>query len=281
MRRSHDRASARQLQRRVAYFMRTRAFDRDQVATFAAEAGKIGSVYIIGGMLRDLHLIGNKAFYSDVDFVIHGCSATELENFMSRYDSRRNRFGGYKASLPRWSVEMWRLEDTWALQAGHCQIRAIEDVRNATFFDWDSILYDVARSRLILGDDYFTKLRNKIIEVQLPHNPNPLGNAVRALRYACKWNAVLGPRLARHVLRQIVDNSWDRLRAYECSSFVSSLLHQLDGTEVERQLRKYDLYGGAHNLSIIKSASTPELPLASTDQQLAFSFTSADGEIAA
>lgn len=256
---------ATRLKKRVEYFLSTDVIGRREVRHFAHEAGNIGQVHIVGGMLRDLYLAGNRGFNSDVDFVIGSCSASEFSQFMIRRGGIPNRFGGFRLKLDRWSVEMWRLEDTWAHQQGYCSVSSIEDVANATFFDWDAIFYDVARRRLIVEDDYFTRIRNRILELRLADNPNVMGNVVRALRYVARWNALLGPRLARLILRELSSRYWEDLVSYEAASFKSRYLPNFDGSELIQQLRRYDRTGCVNDLQIRSRLYQPPLPLLSQE----------------
>jgi hypothetical protein len=251
---------AERLKRRVLYFLHSKAYGRQEVWQFANRASRIGEVYIIGGMLRDLHLAGNGAFCSDIDFVLSGCSEAEFAQFMLDLGGVPNRFGGYRVSLRKWMVEMWRLEDTWAHRAGHCSISAAQDLAKATFFDWDAILYKLAEEQLIVEPGYFNRLGSRVLEVRLLHNPNQFGNVVRALRYAFKWNAIFGPRLARLVLRYIVDMKWESLIKYEEAAFRARYLPLLDGLEVERRLRRYEKTGNVSYLGIQSREGQLALP---------------------
>lgn len=266
--------TAAQLKRRLDYFFNSRAYDRHEVAEFARRAAERGHLYIVGGMLRDLCLAGNRGFFSDVDFIIEGCSPREFQTFMASLGAQQNRFGGYRTKFRRWTVDIWRLEDTWARKAGFCKVETVQDVAQATFFDWDAIFYDFAKKEIITEDDYFSRLKNRVLEVRLASNPNLLGNVVRALRYANKWHAIFGPRLARLVLREIVNSGWDKLVAYEAATFADRQLPSLDGEEIEQRLRRYDRTGKPSDLKITQTDAQLTLPLVGRCQeaQLALPF---------
>jgi hypothetical protein len=210
---------ALRLKRRADYFLTSPNFGRGEVTRFAEEADKRGRVFIIGGMLRDLVLGGNRLFSSDVDFVIDNCSWNEFTKWMHSLDGEPNRFGGFAVKLGKWKADMWLLEHTWAKQEGYCDIREPVDLLNATFFDWDAIMYDIRLRKPIIEQDYFERISSRIIDIRLLANPNPLGNAIRALRYAYRWSAGFGLALSEHVLRQIIDHEWDQLVKAEYKSF--------------------------------------------------------------
>jgi hypothetical protein len=148
-----------------------------------------------------------------------------------------NKFGGYGISLNRWKVDGWPLERTWAAVAGHVAISGLHDLVDVTFFDWDAILYSVANQKLVWGRSYFDRVRERVIDINLEPNPNPLGNAVRALRYAYRWDAALGKRLAAFVAKQIRDNGWGTIVAIERNSFPNPVLSGLDSDAIVSALR--------------------------------------------
>lgn len=157
----------------------------------------------------------------------------------------------YGLTLQRWKVDIWQLERSWALVNGYCAIRSAADLRFATFFDWDSILYDVNEQRVICTPDYFERIRRRVIDIQLEQNPNPLGNAVRAIRYAYRWNAKLGPRLAVHVLRQITRSGWDALVEVEKAAYPRRYLPHVDRDDTVQQLQLFEARGCFGDVEIV------------------------------
>jgi len=111
-------------------------------------------------------------------------------------------------------------------------VSSLRDLVDATFFDWDAVLYDVATRKVIAQKGYFERIQRRVIDINLAPNPNPLGNAVRALRYAYRWDAALGKRLVAHVAKQIQDHGWDALVASEHRSFATSVLKAINGDAV-------------------------------------------------
>lgn len=227
----------KRLKQRADYFFSASARSRDEVARFAAELLEIGPTVAIGGFLRDLFLSGNRDFRSDVDFVVDPVSMAEFDRFADRLQARRNRFGGYSIDLSRWKVDVWPLERTWVAVHGHASVDRLADLVNATFFDWDAVLYDVRTHNLVASDSYFDRIRNRVLDINVAPNPNPLGNAVRAIRYAYRWDATFGPRLAEHVARQIADHGWGALLDSEKAGFSHKILPLLDGEAIFEAVR--------------------------------------------
>lgn len=225
------------LKRAADYFFSTEAKDRGEVARFAEWLTCFGETVVVGGMLRDLCLSGNGSFSSDVDFT---CCPEDLRAFdraLIERGARRNRFGGFSLVLSAWKVDVWPLQRTWADVEGHVTVRRLEDVLLATFFTWDAILYDCESKRLIHSDRYFDDLKRRLLDINLRPNPNPSGNAIRALRYSYRLKAHLSPRLSAFVLAAMDNLSWGELVSRECASFSSSVLRSLDPSVVVETLR--------------------------------------------
>ncbi|MER0240074.1 hypothetical protein [Fulvimarina sp. MAC8] len=233
---AHPHSDENLLRRRAAYFFTTDRRGRREVRDFAASLSMMGECAVVGGMLRDLCLGGHRAFRSDVDFVADVEDLPAFDRAMERLGATVNRFGGYGVKLSQWQVDVWPLQRTWAKCERYAEVRCIDDVLNTTFFDWDAVLYYPSTGRVAAKECYFGRLRDRLIDVNLQPNPNPVGNAVRALRYACRWNARLAPKLAEHVGRQVRACGWEALVLAEKRSFRTRYLHTLDAGEVRLRL---------------------------------------------
>lgn len=231
-------AEERVLRERARYFFTTPMRGRPEVGAFAAELRRRGDCAVVGGMLRDVLLGGNRAFRSDVDFVADVDDLEEFDRWMAGFGARTNRFGGYALSLSRWNVDVWPLRRTWAARNAGVRVDSIDDILGTTFFDWDAIVYRPHTARVTARADYFDRIRTRVLDVNLLPNPNPLGNAVRALRYACLWDARLAPKLAEHVERELTDAGWERAVGVEAASFGSLYLRYLDPAAVMERLRR-------------------------------------------
>ena len=183
----------RQLESRIQYFFRSRYRGREDVRNVLRDLRRHGRLVLVGGMLRDLALFGNAGFRSDLDFVIAPYDLSGFEKHMESIGARVNRFGGYALPSRKWQIDVWPLERTWAHVAGHARVRTIGDLRGATFFRCDAILYDLDYRKLRAAPDYFGELTKKVLEINLRPNPNPKGNAVRAFRYALMKGFRWGP----------------------------------------------------------------------------------------
>ena len=204
----------------------------------------LGEVALIGGAIRDLARAGRGGFASDLDFVVHGSSRAVFHKSMAAMKSAPNRFGGYGLKFHQWKVDVWHLEDTWARTAGLRRVDNISDLLQCTFFDWDSVVFDLKTGQLIFDDTYLVRLESGVMDVCLEDNPNPSGSLVRALRRAALWKVRFGPRLSlfsKHYLRTL---DWDDLVKRDRSAFGHAVLAYLDRADIMRRLESVDIVMG-------------------------------------
>ena len=116
-----------------------------------------------------------------------------------------NRFGGFRFQGPPWEIDVWLLEDTWANRKGHVEVKEFADLLEATFFNCDAVIYDPSSRKIVAKPSYFEDLYGRVLEVNLEPNPNPVGNAVRAFRYAAEKDFRWGPRLCRFISEVLED----------------------------------------------------------------------------
>jgi hypothetical protein len=227
----------RRLRRRLKYFFSRPGFANAELDSFTRRAKAYGELAVVGGLVRDLWLGGVRKFRSDVDFVIHPRNLAQFDAMMAEEGATLNRFGGYRLSLERWKVDIWPLQRTWAAVAGHRRVDSFEDLLGVTFFNWDAAVYSLTEYKLLTSRRYFDNLDARTLSINLEPNPNPLGNAVRALRYAYRWRAQFTRDLAAHVLRAIDENGMDTLLKAEFQSFSLPLISPSALTVAQERLR--------------------------------------------
>ena len=227
------------VEHRLAYFFRSPRRWRGEVHDTVRELQKFGTVMVIGGLIRDLTLHSNLEFRSDVDLVVNPRKLAMFEAYVEERGGKKNRFGGYSWSSSHWRFDVWSLKSTWAHQAGHVKVQEFRDLLNVTFFDCDAVLYDLQSKRLLTKRRYFDNLQHRIVEINLLPNPNPLGNAVRALRYAVTKDFRWGPRLARFVAQQLSEYDWQEVSSREEKAFGTTYIRRMDQRGIERKLQGY------------------------------------------
>ena len=76
-----------------------------------------------------------------------------------------------------------------AIREGLVEYHGIESLTETTILNWDAILLNWRTKRIICNPDYFLQIRNRVMDIVLTENPNPLGAAVRAFRHLCLKDA--------------------------------------------------------------------------------------------
>jgi predicted nucleotidyltransferase len=235
-----------QLRKRVHRFLHSPTHARVEVLETLSRLNQFGRVFVFGGAVRDLAIYGNREFPSDIDIVVESADEELMSACMSEMSALRNRFGGFRFATTKWKFDVWRLEDTWALREGHVSGRTAEALLATTFFDWDAIAYDFTNRQLLVRDDYFDRLQIGIVDINLEPNPNPVGNAKRALDIYRRGSAALAPRLAAFVATAartwISSSSFERPR--EDSSGVKAYLEDFEsscGQPVRRRVEQLRL----------------------------------------
>lgn len=198
--------------------------------------GMLGEVGLIGGAIRDVARAGRRGFTSDLDFVIYGTDHSAFSDAMRRVAAVPNKFGGYALQFHHWKVDVWHIDDTWAKTAGHRVVTDPRSLLECTFFDWDSVIFDVKNRCLIAEDDYTNRLKTGVMDIRLEPNPNPEGSLIRALRRAAHWNVKFGPNLTKFASEQLRSTSWDYLIQIDERAFPTSVMKFIDRDDLLRRL---------------------------------------------
>lgn len=191
------------LKKKVSRFIKKHYRGSIDCRDFLENACQYGQVAVVGGVLRDLYLYGDKEFNSDVDFVISSTDPEGFRSFLQGRDANRNRFGGYELTTGRWKTDIWFLEETWVHTEGYRTINTFEDLLESTFFNWDAIYFDYKKKRIACSKNYFKNIEARLLDINCVHNPNPIGNALRALIAIKKHDAVLAPALVGFVVNTL------------------------------------------------------------------------------
>jgi len=191
---------------------------------FITDAMPEGDVYLFGGVLRDLALLGRSGFSSDIDTVVEG----DWENCVKYLDSlgaRRNKFGGYRLEVAGWPVDIWNAKETWAIKNGFVQYKGIASLTETTVLNWDAILMNWRTRSFICRPFYFEQLRARILDIVLEENPNPLGMAVRVFRHLCLKDAKqLTKKAARYLADCTKKYDFSTIMRHELESYGNSVI---------------------------------------------------------
>jgi Nucleotidyltransferase domain len=192
---------------------------------FLSDALPDGDVYLFGGILRDLALHGQRGFNSDIDLVVEG-NWPNCVTYLSKLGAQRNKFGGYRLTLAGWPIDIWNAEETWAIREGLVPYHGISSLAETTVLNWDAILMNWRTKVFVHRHTYIEAVRERILDVVLQENPNPLGMAVRVFRHLCLKDAKKITKSAAEYLAKCAHTyRYQELQNAELQSYGNSAIH--------------------------------------------------------
>lgn len=233
----------RAAKKRIRRFFDEPMAERSAVVRFINELSVCAEVFIFGGALRDISLLGAPHFNSDVDTVVQVHDNDVFMDILARHGALQNKFGGYRIRLQRWNFDVWELSKTWAFSEGLVKNRGPLSLLETTFFNWDAILYDWQSGALHHAPKYFPDMSGKYLELVLQKNPNTIGALVRTLRILDRSDEITaGPNLSAFIVGQLYKTSdWDIL-SYEARSFTRKWLSRETLASIRARGRDWDGY---------------------------------------
>ncbi len=207
---------------------RTRARPPKDIANFIDSilyTMKFGDIYLFGGILRDLALMGRRGFSSDIDLVIDG-DWESCEIKLISLKAHKNKFGGYRLEISGWPIDIWDAKKTWAIREGLVKYDSISSLVNTTVLNWDAILMNWRTQEFICNDEYLSELKNRTMNIVLKNNPNPLGMAVRVFRHLCSKDA-------RSITSTVVEYLADSTSKYALKELKESELFSYGNSLIE------------------------------------------------
>ena len=228
------------VKKRIQYFLSSNYRGRGEILrNLLPRLKNFGPVVVFGGLVRDLALFGNRKFCSDLDLVIDTSDLDGFHNYMLSIRAKFNRYLGYRVVIGRWPVDIWPLQNTWAHREGHVEIKEFKDLLDTTFFGCDAILYDISKNKLVSNRGYFEEMSKRLLDINLLPNPNPIGNSVRAFRYAIDKKFIWSYRLSRYIAERIDELGWSALIEHEWKSYKTKYIEELDRHKFEKELSCY------------------------------------------
>lgn len=191
---------------------------------FITAAMPDGDVYLFGGIIRDLALLGRKGFNSDIDLVVEG-NWSHFVSYLESLNAHKNKFGGYRLMVGEWPVDIWNAEETWAIKQGLVQYKGIASLTETTVLNWDAILMNWRTRSFIYRKNYFEDMKSRVLDIVLEENPNPLGMAVRVFRHLCLKDArKISQSAAKYLAKCTQKYSYDEIKNCEISSYNNSVI---------------------------------------------------------
>lgn len=191
---------------------------------FITDALPDGDVYLFGGVLRDLALLGRKGFNSDIDIVVEG-NWSNCVTYLESLGAHKNKFGGYRLEVAGWPIDIWNAKETWAIKQGLVQYKGIVSLTETTVLNWDAILMNWRTRAFIYRKNYLESIKSRVLDIVLEKNPDPLGMVVRVLRHLCLKDAKkITSSAARYLANCAKTYSFDDIKNREVLSYGNSVI---------------------------------------------------------
>lgn len=175
-------------------------------------------IFLFGGLLRDLTLLGSSARPRDVDLVIDGNTSDEALEDLSRFVERRTRFGGLQLMIMETEIDVWPLRSTWAFQHLGLAHPTPEDLTRTTFLDVEAVIAELSlessQSKKISDHGFFRAIANHTIDINFIENPFPILCLARSLDLADRLRFAIGPRLSQF--------AWDCFQSVSVKEFATA-----------------------------------------------------------
>jgi hypothetical protein len=203
---------------------------------------------IFGGALRDLMVFGNSEAPRDVDVVVSGVAAADLERVFEDVIHERTRFGGLRLRTKGWLIDIWSLSDTWAFRQAGVMKPTFSELVHTTFLNVEAIAADIAtrrgRSREIYTLGFFEAIERRVLDINFEPNPYPALCVVRSITTALRLKYSLSRRLAEYILRHAGAQPLEQLMKAQESHYGQVRIQQVRMLEclnsIEDQLRTKD-----------------------------------------
>ena len=182
-----------------------------------------GDIYIYGGMLRDIALLGIDGFTSDIDLVVESDWETVSKELFEK-GGELNKFGGMRIAIDGLDhpIDIWDAKNTWAFKNNYLVYRDISSLLDSTMFNWDSILMCWKTKSIVHSEKYFEDLNNRHLDLVFAENPNPIGMLVRAFRHILNKDALsASDSLINYLVKESKKYSFSQVYNSERASYLS------------------------------------------------------------
>lgn len=162
---------------------------------------QIGDVFIIGGILREYNdcNLDNIGELRDADFAIKVHDSERWKRLLCSLPNTINRFGGHKFECAGLEIDVWDIDNTWAIKQNFVSVKNnnyVEALSNSVFLTVDSIIYDV-KSNSWIDSLYKSSMDSKVLDIVLAENPYISLNVVRAMILKNKYKMVYSEQLKK------------------------------------------------------------------------------------
>lgn len=195
-----------------------------QILVFLEDLSQISEILIFSGVTRDFFLQKKSNDIRDLDLVVN-CHDKLLYQFLKKFKHTRNSFGGYKIRVDNLYIDIWKLEETWALKNSKIQLSLFDSysLPSTAFFNFSSIVYDYNNQMFIATSDFLRFLQTKKIDLVLEDNPLPELCIINSIYYKNKFNLELSNHLKEYIVNNFPKHSKEDYQSIQIKHFKSEL----------------------------------------------------------
>jgi len=179
----------------------SRFFITDEENDFIESLKANADLFVFSGILRDFLLQYNKEEPRDFDFVI-GRSNKKTDRIISKYLVRKTQFGGFKCRINNKDVDIWAIQDTWAIKK-YRPFYLQNYLPLTSFFNITAAVYSLNDNKLYIHDSFKEFLEDKShrkLDIVLEDNPFPALCIIKTLELMDKFNIPLSDPLKDYLI---------------------------------------------------------------------------------
>ena len=159
----------------------------------------IGELYLIGGVLREFLETGDIENVRDIDLVISTKKVGQFHEICAKYHTKKNSFGGYKINCDDFTIDLWRIESTWAYKKNIIKCSEEDYLKNlpyTVFYNMDSLVYDI-KNNIWYDDLYKETKESNVLDIVLEENPHVDLNILRGMIFQNRYHMKYSERLKK------------------------------------------------------------------------------------
>jgi len=182
---------------------------------------------LFGGTLRDMIVYGPARDPRDVDIVVDGASIDTLAKLFADVLVRKTRFGGLHLNSKGWMIDIWPLNQTWAVREQRAGEADFEALTRTTFLNIEAVAVELKIGRRkVYSSGFFEAVGNRVLDINLEENPFPELASVRTLLTAAKFQYSISKRLARYVVHHSNRIPLEQMVSIQLSHYGIALLNE-------------------------------------------------------
>jgi len=175
-----------------------------RVETFINELSDNHTTYLFSGVLRN-YFLNIYEQPRDLDIVLkRKMPSSNLIHILNKYGNYKlNAFGGFKINIKGLSIDIWYIEDTWAIKNNFVKTlnEPIETtVLKSTFFNFSSILYNFKDNKFIYNKIFEDFYKSKTIDIVVEDNLSELLCLINIVYYSEKFELNLSTKVKQYFI---------------------------------------------------------------------------------